>query len=107
VSRPVDDLDPPSWPPRRHRLSELEEKTWSRARSEVLVPYRPRACSSPCGVASSVQGRFVNRQVAGVIRVSVPFRLELVSSKPEQLRPVLPFRFEHPRPPLACAPTDS
>jgi hypothetical protein len=28
----------------------------------------------PCGRAWSVQGRFVNRQVAGVIRVSVPFR---------------------------------
>jgi hypothetical protein len=40
---------PPSWPPRRNRLSELEEKTWSRARSEVLVPYRfsePRGDSS-------------------------------------------------------------
>jgi hypothetical protein len=30
----------------------------------------------PCGRAWSVQGRFVNRQVAGVIRVSVPFTVD-------------------------------
>ena len=33
-----------------------------------------RAFSRPCGRARSVQGQFVNGQVAGVIRVSVPFR---------------------------------
>jgi hypothetical protein len=50
--RPVDGLDPPSWTPRRSRSSELEEGpghgprsevfvpfTWSRARSDVPVPY--------------------------------------------------------------------
>jgi hypothetical protein len=49
---------PPSWPPRRNRLSELEEKTWSRARSEVLVPYRP-GTSSPTPELPPPQGMTV------------------------------------------------
>ena len=38
VSRPVDSLDPPSWPPRLRRVERTRRKTWSRARSDVLVP---------------------------------------------------------------------
>jgi hypothetical protein len=35
VSRPVDGLDPPSWPPGRSRRT--RRKTWSRARSDVCA----------------------------------------------------------------------
>jgi CBS domain len=45
----------PSWPPRRSRSSELEETTWSRAGSEVFVPYRgyPRVRSGCLGSIGS------------------------------------------------------
>jgi hypothetical protein len=52
VSRRVDSLDPRSWPRRRSGSSKLEEKTWSRARSEVFVP-TPYGGRGPRGQARS------------------------------------------------------
>jgi len=39
VSRPLDGLDPPSRPTRRKRVERTRRETWSRALSEVLVPF--------------------------------------------------------------------
>jgi hypothetical protein len=46
---PLDILDSPSWPPRRSRSSKLQVRTWSRARSKVLVPYRVITAGSAAG----------------------------------------------------------
>ena len=40
VSRPVDGLDPLSWPPEAEKVERTRRKTSSRARSEVSVPHR-------------------------------------------------------------------
>ena len=48
VSRPVDRLDPPSWPPRRSRSSELEERPGHRPDPRFLCPTgeeRPIGCA--------------------------------------------------------------
>jgi hypothetical protein len=39
VPRPVDSLDPPSWPRTAQQGERSRRKTWSRSRSEVFVPY--------------------------------------------------------------------
>jgi hypothetical protein len=42
VSRPVDGMDPPSWPPRPSRVERTRKKTRSRARSRFLCPTASR-----------------------------------------------------------------
>jgi hypothetical protein len=42
---PMNSPDPQSWPRRAERVERTRRKTWSRARSEVLLPYTPRPSS--------------------------------------------------------------
>src|SRR4029450_6198428 len=49
VSRPVDSLDPPSWPPRLSRSSELEERPGHGPDPRFLCPTRCQALPPPTG----------------------------------------------------------
>jgi hypothetical protein len=49
VSRPVDSLDPPSWPPRRNRSSELEERPGHGSNPRFLCPTGMPEGESPSG----------------------------------------------------------
>jgi hypothetical protein len=62
VSRPVDGLDPPSRPTRPKRVERTRRETWSRALSEVLVPFTIlRTHWSRCRSMVSVPFRQVER----------------------------------------------
>jgi hypothetical protein len=65
VSRPVDSLDPPSWPPRPSRLSEVEEDLVTGV-IRVFVPY------GIVGLLGWPQGR---------IGVFAPHKASSISSK--------------------------
>jgi hypothetical protein len=55
-----------SWAPGPSRSSELEEKTWSRARSEFFVPYRPPTRSRSKLSVDQVRGRARRRDERSV-----------------------------------------
>ena len=90
MSRPVESLDPPSWPPEAEQIERTRRKTWSRARSEVFVPYGPPEMSDTAAD---------RRRVAGCGIVTLVRRLRATECSERALRAPRASRRSTPRRP--------